>query len=231
MSLKPIKRRQINEQVYEAIEAAIVRCELKPGTVIGDRCLAELLGVSRTPVRDALHRLEPSGFVERRGRAGWIVSGFALEDISELFEVRRLFEPFGLEHLSKTWDEPTVRELAHSFDRFPEEMPEELLPGYLSADHRFHKKIVECGGNGRVIRFYEVVEKQIDRVRHYLSYNYEGRVEASLAEHREICAAIAAHDLEGATGALIRHLRNVEELITRLARERGIGRSTVERST
>lgn len=229
-SLRPIRALQVNEQVYEAIETAIVRCELEPGTVIGDRYLAEILGVSRTPVRDALHRLEPSGLVERRGRAGWMVSGFVLEDVSELFELRRMFEPLGLQRLSETWDRATVEELVGSFECFPERIPEGLLPEYLHADHRFHKRIVECGRNGRVIRFYEVVEKQIDRVRHYLSYNYEGRVEASLAEHREICAAIAAHDLEGATGELIRHLRNVEELITTLARERGVGRSAGERS-
>src|SRR3712207_7004023 len=67
--LRRIEVVRINEQVYEAVEAAIVRCELEPGAVLGDRQLAEMLGVSRTPVRDALHRLESSGLVERRGRS------------------------------------------------------------------------------------------------------------------------------------------------------------------
>jgi DNA-binding GntR family transcriptional regulator len=89
---------------------------------------------------------------------------------------------------------------------------------------------VECSRNGRIIRFYRTVEKQIDRIRHYLSYNYEGRVEASLKEHREICAAIAAQDLSAAIEALNDHLRNVEELITALARERGLDHRTRERS-
>ena len=93
---------------------------------------------------------------------------------------------------------------------------------YLHTDRRFHKRIVECTGNGRIVRFYEVVEKQIDRVRHYVSYNYEGRVGDSLAEHREICAAIAARDLSAATQALVRHMRNVEELLAALAQERGV---------
>jgi DNA-binding GntR family transcriptional regulator len=219
--LRRIEVVRINEQVYEAVEAAIVRCELEPGAVLGDRQLAEMLGVSRTPVRDALHRLESSGLVERRGRMGWMVSTFALRDVRELFELRWVFEPLGLERLSETWDEAVVRELSHSFEKFPERLTEDLLPDYLHDDHRFHKKIVECSRNGRVIRFYGTVEKQIDRIRHYLSYNYEGRVEASLEEHREICAAIAARDLSAATEALNDHLRNVEELITALARERG----------
>jgi DNA-binding GntR family transcriptional regulator len=228
--LRRIEVVRINEQVYEAVEAAIVRCELEPGAVLGDRQLAEMLGVSRTPVRDALHRLESSGLVERRGRMGWMVSTFALRDVRELFELRWVFEPLGLERLSETWDEAVVRELSHSFEKFPERLTEDLLPDYLHDDHRFHKKIVGCSRNGRVIRFYEAVEKQIDRIRHYLSYNYEGRVEASLKEHREICAGIAARDLSAATEALDNHLRNVEELITALARERGLDQRTRERS-
>ena len=167
--LRRIEVVRINEQVYEAIEAAIVQCELGPGAVLGDRQLAEMLGVSRTPVRDALHRLESSGLVERRGRMGWMVSTFALQDVRELFELRRVFEPLGLERLSETWDEAVVRELSHSFERFPEQLTQDLLPDYLHDDRRFHNKIVECSRNDRIIRFYGTVEKQIDRIRHYLS--------------------------------------------------------------
>jgi len=221
---------RINEQVYGAIEAAIVRCELEPGAILGDRQLAEMLGVSRTPIRDALHRLESSGLVERRGRTGWMVSNFALQDVRELFELRRVFEPLGLERLSETWDEAVVGELSRFFEGFPERLTEDLIPEYLREDRRFHKRIVECSQNGRVISFYEMVEKQIDRIRHHVSYSYEERVEASLKEHREICAAIAAHDLRATTGALFRHLRNVEGLITALARERGVDGNTGERS-
>jgi GntR family transcriptional regulator, rspAB operon transcriptional repressor len=228
--LRRIEVVRINQQVYEAIETAIVRCELEPGAVLGDRQLAEMLGVSRTPVRDALHRLESSGLVERRGRTGWMVSNFALQDVRELFELRQVFEPLGLERLSETWDEAVVRELSHSFEEFPQRLTEDLIPNYLYEDRHFHKRIVECSQNGRVINFYEMVEKQIDRIRHHVSYSYEERVEASLKEHREICAAIAAHDLSATTEALFRHLRNVEELITALARERGVDGHTGERS-
>jgi DNA-binding transcriptional regulator YhcF (GntR family) len=108
VQLRRIEIVRINEQVYEAIEAAIVRCELEPGAGLGDRQLAEMLGVSRTPVRDALHRLESSGLVERRGSMGWMVSTFALQDVQELFELRRVFEPLGLERLSENWDEAVV---------------------------------------------------------------------------------------------------------------------------
>jgi DNA-binding GntR family transcriptional regulator len=228
--LQPINAVHMNEQVYEALEAAIVRCELGPGALLGDRQLAEALGVSRTPVRDALHRLESSGLVERRGRAGWAVSAFALRDVHELFELRRILEPLGFERLSENWEEATIGELSRFFDHFPERMPADLMRRYLYTDRRFHKRIVECTGNGRIVRFYEVVEKQIDRVRHYVSYNYEGRVEDSLAEHREICAAIAARDLSAATEALVRHLRKVEELIAALAQERGGDQLAGERS-
>ena len=119
-----------------------------------------------------------------------MVSNFALRDVRELFELRRVFEPLGLERLSETWDEEVVGELSRSFEKFPELLAEDLLLDYLHEDRRFHKR----------------------------------------KEHREICAAIAAHDLSATTEALFRHLRNVEELITALARERGVDGHTGERS-
>jgi DNA-binding GntR family transcriptional regulator len=223
--LRPIRVVHVNEQVYEVLEMAIVRCELGPGAVLGDRQLAEALGVSRTPVRDALHRLESSGLVERRGRAGWAVSDFALKDLRELFELRRIFEPFGLARLFEAGDEATIEELSGFFDKFTGGMPRDLLPDYLRTDLRFHKKIVRCTRNDRIVRFYEVAEKQVDRIRHYISYNFEGRAETSLGEHREICSAIAAHDVSAATAALLHHLGAVEKLFAALAEERNGERS------
>src|SRR4028119_1905117 len=107
--LQPINTAHINEQVYEAIEGAIVRSELGPGALLGDRQLAEALGVSRTPVRDALHRLESSGLVERRGRAGWAVSGFAIRDVHELFELRRILAPLGFARPPQRPQQATAR--------------------------------------------------------------------------------------------------------------------------
>lgn len=231
-NLRPIKATYVNESVYEALKRAILHGELPPGAALNDRRLAEMLEVSRTPVRDALHRLEGSGLVERRGRHGWAVAGLEARDVEEIFELRRLLEPLGLNRLAETWDEATVQELASFFDEFTGPLHHEQYPNYLSRDHGFHKRIVQCSQNSRAIAFYGVLENQIDRIRHYLSYGYEGRVNASLPEHQRICAAIGARDLKLARELLLEHLNMVEKTMVsfvesqeleRLIREHRIG--------
>lgn len=222
-NLRPIKMAYVNETAYEAIERAILQGELPPGAPLNDRRLAELLGISRTPVRDALHRLEGSGLIERRGRHGWTVSSLNARDVREVFELRRLLEPLGLRRLAESWEKSAVTELSGFFEGFPDALPKERFPDYLRCDHEFHKRIVACSQNSRAISFHSILEHQIDRIRHYLSYGYEGRVQASLAEHQGICAAIGSHDLANATELLIRHLDTVEETMVSFIQSRRLG--------
>ncbi|PRY02404.1 GntR family transcriptional regulator [Allonocardiopsis opalescens] len=201
----PLRTLRMSETAYEAIEGAIVRCELAPGTPLVDRQLSEVLGVSRTPIRDAMQSLEAAGLVVRtRGR--YSVAGFDLDDVRELFEMRRLLEPPGLERLAADWDPAVVEELATFFDGAPEPGPPGPYEEYLARDHAFHKRIVALSGNSRLIRFYAIAEKQINRIRHYLAPGYEGRMKEVVNEHRDVCEAIAAHDLDAARAALISHL-------------------------
>ncbi len=230
-NLRPIKSVRLSESVYEAIESAILQGELAPDSTVRDRQLADVLGVSRTPVRDALHRLECYGLVRQRDSKGWMVTGVEPKDIREVFELRRTLEPLGLEYLSRDWDETTVQELSSSFDDFPKPLPRELYPYYLKRDHDFHRRIVECARNSRLTNFYTSLSHLIDRIRHYLSYGYEGRVDASLAEHRQICGAIAARDLQAATEQLINHLSQVEQMFTELAQEHQLDQWLNRRST
>jgi GntR family transcriptional regulator, rspAB operon transcriptional repressor len=206
MSLQPIRSSSISEIAYKSIEEAIISGELGPGMILSDRKLSTTLGISRTPVREALQSLERSGLVVRRGRIGWRVAGFDQEDASELFELRRIMELPGLQRLAESWDADTVRELSTFFEGFSEPLASEGYEEYLARDHDFHKRIVALTGNERLIRFYGIVEKQINRIRHYLAPGYEGRMGKVVAEHRRICAAIANHDLEEASRALMDHL-------------------------
>jgi len=222
-NLKPIAHIDLSGSVREAIEAAIVECELAPGSPLVDRHLAAMLNVSRTPVRDALRQLEPLGLVRRQGRgatAGWVVTEFRECDVRELFELRRLFEPLGLRRLDDRWDEDLARRLATYFDDFSAPLDRESYEAYIRRDRAFHKEIVVNSGNSRVIRFYKIMEKQMDRIRHFLSTGYEGRMDRILTEHQALCDAIAARDIDAAVNALIHHLRQGEEAMIVFAHER-----------
>ncbi len=221
--LKPINHTGLSVSVRDAIEAAIVQCELAPGTQLVDRQLASLLNVSRTPVREALQQLEPQGLVRRQGRGAtfsWVVAEFRERDVRELFELRRLLEPSGLAWLGTNWNDETAHRLATYFDDFGDPIDRRSYEKYVDRDRCFHKEIVSLRHNSRVISFYEIMEKQIDRIRHFLSTGYEGRMDKIVGEHRALCQAIASRDIERAIDRLVYHLRKGEEAMIVFANER-----------
>ena len=98
MGLERIEAVHLGSRTFESISSAIVFGELAAGETLSDRTL----GVSRTPVREALRRLEDADLVESRGRAGWVVSSFTESDVHELFQLRRSLEPLGIDALQRT---------------------------------------------------------------------------------------------------------------------------------
>ncbi|MDV3125440.1 GntR family transcriptional regulator [Mycobacterium sp. 21AC1] len=212
MTLRTIPTVVLSDVTLERIQNAIISGELKPGQALREPTLSEQLGVSRTPVREALHRLESTGLVSPRGR-GWEVSQFTERDVRELFQLRRLFEPEALRELAGSPDPQATADLAHFFDDYSQPIPAEQYGEYFARDNAFHSRIVACSGNERLRHMYGVLEKQIDRGRHFLTTSAEGRADATLAEHTSIADAIAAGDFTGAERALITHLQTGEDLM------------------
>lgn len=217
--LRPVEAVALGDQTLEAIRRAIITGELPAGEPLRDRQLAEALGVSRTPVREALHRLEAAGLVQPRGRAGWEVAAFTEQDVHELFQVRRLIEPLGLDALAKEPDHPAVARLASFFDEYSHPVEPSVFPSYFRRDNEFHLLIVHSTGNSRLERFYAVLEKQIDRGRHFLS-PATGRADETLDEHLAVTRAVAEGDFAQARIALLRHLEIGEELMIKHLRSR-----------
>jgi GntR family transcriptional regulator, rspAB operon transcriptional repressor len=209
--LQPIESVQLRDRTFRSIRAAIVAGELAPRQQLRDRVLAETLGVSRTPVREALHRLESEGLVEPRGRSGWVVASFTEQDIREVFELRRVLEPLGLARLSAEPDDAVIAELSGFFAGYERPISTDRYEAYFATDHAFHKRLIECSRNARLQRFYGVIEGHIDRGRHFLSRGSVGRVDETLDEHRAVARAIGDRDFDAARRELVRHLRTGEQ--------------------
>lgn len=222
-ALARIESVHLGDRTIDAIRAAIVTGELAPGEPLRDRHLAEQLGVSRTPVREALHRLEAAGLVEARGRSGWAVSPFTEQDVRELFQLRKLLEPVGLDELEKDPDEASIQRIAEFFSEYDHPVAPERYPAYFAHDDHFHQTIVDFSNNGRIRSFYAVMNAHINRGRFFLYGATAGRVEETLDEHREIVDAVVNRDFGRARSALLGHLRTGEELMIRQLRVRGGG--------
>lgn len=212
-ALTPIEPVHLADRTLASVRAAIITGELPPGAPLRDRQLAEMLGVSRTPVREALHRLEAIGLVAPRGRTGWIVSPFTEQDVRELFQLRMLLEPLGLEELAKSPDLRAIEQIAGFFSDYRHPIPVERYGRYFQEDNAFHKRLVACSSNRRAQDIYAVMESHIDRGRHFLISATGGRADETLDEHLAIVAAVRQQDFSRAHDRLIAHLRTGEELM------------------
>jgi DNA-binding GntR family transcriptional regulator len=212
-ALRAIETTALGDRIYEAIRLAIIQNELKSGERISDRSLAERLDVSRTPVREALHQLEGIGLVVPGERSGWVVVPFTERDVRELFELRRMMEPRGLDALAANPDDAVVEELASFFDDYREQSPHSQYSTYLDRDRAFHTRLVECSGNRMMQLMYDNISCHIDRGRYFLSAPRAQRVDETVKEHLEVCQAIAARDFAAARAFLVSHLRLGEELM------------------
>lgn len=213
--LAKIEAIQLGDRTIEAIRTAIITGELAGGAPLRDRQLAEELGVSRTPVREALHRLEAAGLVEPRGRSGWAVTPFTAQDVREIFQLRRLLEPVGLEALADEPDDSRVARITAYFSDYDHPIAEQRYADYFRHDDDFHREIVACSDNKRISTFYDVMNAHINRGRHFLYGATAGRVEETLDEHRKIVDAVVARNFDRAREALLEHLRTGEELMLR----------------
>lgn len=209
-ALAPIESVHLGDRTFESLRQAIITGELVAGEPLRDRQLADVLRVSRTPVREALHRLEAAGFLVPRGRAGWTVSPFTEDDVHELFQLRMLLEPVGLDELSTHPDERAIEEIAHFFDSYERPIPASRTADYFLQDNAFHKRLVAFSSNRRIHSMYAIMESHIERGRHLAS---RGRADETLDEHVAIAEAIADHDFAGARKRLLEHLRSGERLM------------------
>lgn len=217
-SLRRIQTVPLGDRTLDMIRGAIISGELAAGAPLSDRELADSLGVSRTPVREALHRLKEAGLVVPRERTGWVVAAFTEQDIREIFQVRTLLEPAGLAQLEKTRDAAQIAKITSFFRDYHHPIDPDCYSAYFEHDDDFHKSIIECNDNRRISHFYEVIENHINRGRHFLYGATAGRVDETLDEHLAIVEAVAAQDFAKARKALLRHLRTGEELMIKQLR-------------
>lgn len=213
--LAPIKLdsyQPLREVVCESLREAIRNGVLKPGERIMEIQLAEELGVSRTPVREAIRKLELEGYVVMMPRRGTYVANMSIRDINEIFEIRTALESLsnGLaaEHITDEELEHLQRLLV-------------IIGGYIKdgniekiveTDIEFHDLMYHAARNQRLVGIISNLRDQLTRFR-TLSMSYPGRLEATLDEHRTIVEAIANGDRKAASKAAEQHMENSEKTL------------------
>lgn len=203
--MKPVSEDEINssalgEIAYQKLKSLIVDLTLKPGEPLTELELIGSLRMSRTPIRQALHRLEQEGFVSLLPRKGWFINEISLRDIHEIFVVREALEGMAARIAAENITQGTLLDLNIYMQAIsPDCKPD---PG-----DELHSRILSVANNHRIKSVLTLYESHLQRF-HQLTLRLPGRVVQSYQEHLDIVAAINVQNGDAAEAAMRKHIQS-----------------------
>jgi len=192
----------LTQAIVERIKGAIESGALRAGSAVGQQELADRLGVSRQPIRQALPLLIAEGWIESLPNRRLLVRQLESTEIDEIFAVRRLLEPVALAASIERATPQMLRRVHFALTEYEEaDTPAELE----SADVAFHEALYSCCDNGTLLRLIEQLRRSLKRV-YELKPTGSALRKAAIAEHRKLAALCERRDARAASVALITHL-------------------------
>ena len=202
----------LREVIFDTLREAIIVGELKPGERLMEVKLAEKMGVSRTPVREAIRKLELEGLVEMLPRKGAHVADLSVKDIMDVLEVRSTLDGLASSLSATRITDEEIKELKHSLTQFINCVEKDNLQGSIKKDVEFHDIIYRSSRNDKLIQISNNLREQVQRFRVIYIKDYSSSREL-IKEHTEICSAITNRDPAAAMNYANRHIKNQEEAI------------------
>lgn len=202
----------LRDVVFNTLRQAILTGELKPGERLMEIHLADRLGVSRTPIREAIRKLELEGLVVMIPRKGAQVAKITEKNLKDVLEVRRALDTLAVRLACKRMDDTYKKQLREACDEFAKVVKCSNTKDITEADVRFHDIINQSTGNDRLIQLVNNLAEQMYRYR--LEYIKDAAYHNRLIdEHEEIYNAILERDEERAAKAVVVHIDNQEASI------------------
>ncbi|BBG02451.1 MULTISPECIES: GntR family transcriptional regulator [Pseudonocardia] len=208
--------RRASERAQTALREQILSGDLPGGTRLGEVELAERLGLSRTPVREALSRLAAEGLVELHAHRGARVTEFTETDLEDIFDVRRALEPRATERAAgraSTADLDELDALAQEMLAIGSPGPGQDLDRLVELNQRFHARLLEIAAAPTLTAALAGVVHAPVVLRTFHSYD-AASLARSLAHHVEIVAALRAGDGGWAAAVMVSHLANARAVMT-----------------
>lgn len=196
------------DHAYAEIRSLILSGEASPGSPLTEEQLAQLCSVSRTPVRDALRRLEVELYVVRSDSQRVFVADWSREDVDEMFTLRGMLEAHAAARAAKRFDAADLHALRRCNAAIEEAVrhPQPDIAGFLDANRDFHRIIVEIARSPRLAATLATLVEQPVVRRTAMRYGRE-QLAQSVQEHRELIQAFEARDADWAHGVMTGHIR------------------------
>ena len=202
----------LRDVVFENLREAIVEGKLKPGQRLMEVQLAEQLGVSRTPVREAIRKLELEGLVVMIPRKGAYVANMSLKDIIDVLEIRASLEGLAASLASERITGDDIKTLESIIEEFENNVDESNVEALLKKDVEFHECIFKATNNKKLHQLINSLWEQVYRFRVTYISDYESTVNI-VGEHKMILDAIKKGDNELAKKYAMEHIQKAENFM------------------
>ncbi len=211
----------LREVIFNTLREAIIMGELKPGQRLMEVHLADKMGVSRTPVREAIRKLELEGLVNMIPRKGAHVAGLSAKDIIDVLEIRASLDALATALAAVRIKDNELKELCNVQKQFIAYAQKGNLQGTIKKDVEFHDIIYKASGNEKLIQIANNLREQVYRFRviYLKDYRSSGDV---MKEHAKIIEAITSKNPEDARSAAELHINNQQATITKTINSKNI---------
>ena len=194
------------QEIYVQLKTLIMGFELYPGSRVTETELAARFGVSRTPVREALQRLQLEGYLTVRPKQGCFIREIDIQEIDEHYQVRIALELCAVELACTHMPDRALRELAREWDPAYQPSEEQDVESLSARDEGFHIALAEGSGNLVLADHLQRVNQSIHIIRR-LDFTQDMRVDLTYKEHHAICQHLIRRDVVAAQQALTQHIR------------------------
>ena len=206
-AIAPIPRKALHEEAIDRLRDLIVQGELAPGARLNERVLCEKLGISRTPLREAIKLLAAEGLVELLPNRGAIVAALDTSRLSETLQVMGALEGLAGELACRRASKARIAEIRRLHEKMLAMHERGDLAGYFRHNQAIHQSIVEASGNPVLANLYRQLNTSARRARYMANLSKE-RWDAAVREHEAILSALEARDVRTLKRLLRDHLAN-----------------------
>jgi DNA-binding GntR family transcriptional regulator len=225
-----ITYKPLNEIVFERLQGEILQGRLRPGDALRQEEITKRLGVSRTPVREAIHRLQAEGLVTSIPRKGAVVSEIPVKKIQEIYDVRGQLEAFAAELAIDHLTESDFRRLQELIRQMELLHPKADLERILEKNTEFHSIIYSAAKNETLVGMIEQLWRDIRRLRSRYLLTPHGH-QHSTAEHTLILEALRAKDRKRVRELILKHCEHSKLVLLRSGDHRGSPETNTGRSS
>lgn len=213
LKLKRIKKHELlRDKIYHTLKSKIIEGDLEEGRKITESEVANLMGVSKTPAREALKSLAANGFITIKKNKRMEIARVSVKDIREVYQIRAALDILGAKLAAERIEQKDIEKLTDIINKMEEQVDKKEFKAYSNYANRFHSLIMNISDNKNLENIINSLREKTDRYR-IKSIRLEGRLADSLKEHKEILKALIEGNPKQISETCKMHIENALENI------------------